>query len=144
MPCARRILERFGTAGLRAAELVQSGVVGIFLARYLSASAPDAGIRNALETLLRRVEEFTAFVQVADDIKSVVRELEVKVLARSPHIFIVLGHGKAREKARKVIDRLLKKLPTDFGVELHDVGRSFFAFVGRMDGKELRLALPTS
>ncbi len=137
-----KIVRKYGVAGLRAAELVQRGILGSFFLKLLRESASPADIESAVEELLERVDTYTAFIQEIDDVKEIVKELNVRVLSQSARIFIVLGYGAAKAKAKKVVEDLLKSLPRTYGAEKHETDRDFFAFVGKMHEGELQLVLP--
>jgi hypothetical protein len=137
-----RIVRKYGVAGLRAAELVQRGILGTYFLKLLRESASTADIESAVEDLMRRVDLYTAFIQEKDDIKEIVKELHIRVLSQSARIFIVLGYGAAKVKARKAVEDLLKSLPKTYGAEKHETDRDFFAFVGKTHEGELQLVLP--
>ena len=137
-----QVRRKYGTAGLQAAELVQRGILGIFLARFLRDSRSHADIVSAVEELLERVEEYTEFVQASDSVRETVKELAVRIVARTPRMFIILGYGEAKDKAKKVLDELLKALPKTYDAEINETGKTFSAFVGKVEQGELRLELP--
>jgi len=137
-----RIHNKHGTPGLRAAELVQRGILGLFFMRFLRETESPADIQHALETLLKKVEEYTAFVQEKDDLDALSKELRVRVLARVPYLFIILGYGSQKTRAKRVLDKVLKVLPGTFDAERHETANDFFGIIGRVEGDELRIVLP--
>ena len=76
------------------------------------------------------------------DVKEVVKELNIRILARTAQVFIVFGYGQAKTKAKKVVDEVLKTLPRSYGAEKHETERDFYAFVGKVERGELQLVLP--
>jgi hypothetical protein len=137
-----RLKRKYGVAGLRAAELVQRGILGTYFLKLLREEASPADIESAVEDLMRRVDLYTSFIQEKDDAKEIVKELYIRVLSQAARMFIVLGYGAAKTKARKVVDDLLKTLPKAYGAERHETDRDFFAFIGKVHEGELQLVLP--
>lgn len=138
----RKVLKKFGAPGLRAAELVQRGMLGTFYMKFLREAESPADVESAVADLLDRVDLYTAFIQEKDDVKETVKELNIRVLSRVAQIFIVLGYGKAKSKAKKVVEELLKTLPGTYGAERHETERDFYAFVGKVEHGEVILVLP--
>ncbi len=137
-----KILRKFGAAGLRAAELVQREVFGsVFLKLVREAKSP-VDLETSLEDLLNRVDAYTVFIQEKDGVKEVVKELNIRILARTAQVFIVFGYGQAKTKAKKVVDEVLKTLPRSYGAEKHETEKDFYAFVGKVEKGELQLVLP--
>lgn len=139
-----KILRKFGASGLRAAELVQRGVLGTFYMKFLREAESPVDIESALADLLDRVDLYTAFIQEKDNAREVVRELSIRVLSRVAQIFIVFGYGNAKSKAKEVVEELQKTLPKTYGAEKHETDRDFYALIGRVEQGEVLLVMPFS
>ncbi len=136
------LFNRYGTKGLRAAQIVEQGVLGLFIRHMMREGLPKPDIVSSSFALLDTVEKWTFFVQVTDNVARVADEVRVRVLANQPGVFIVLGHGEQKPKAKSVVVAVLKKLGNDFGVSTHDTGREFVAFIGRLTEGRFELNLP--
>jgi len=138
----QKILRKYGGVGLHAAELVQRGTLETFLLLILREAESPAEVGPAVEDLLNRVDQYTAFVQQADEVDDLVKELQVRVLSRVSQVFIIFAYGAQKKRARKVLEGLMEVLPKGYGAETHETGRSFTAFVGKMVEGEVQINLP--
>ncbi len=137
------LFRRYRSKGLRAAEVVERGVLSLFIRHLMRVGRSREEIRSSAFALLDTVERWTYFVQVeTENTARVVDEVRVRVLANQPGTFVILAHGNQRAKGRTIVAALLRRLGDDFGVSTNDTGREFVAFVGRSEGDEFELTVP--
>lgn len=136
------LFDRYGTRGLHAAEIVERGVLGLFLRQLMREGRPKSDIARSAFALMNTVEKWTHFVQASDDVARVARELKFRVLANQPGVFIVLGHGAQKRKAERIVASSLHALGKDFGVVTHNEGREFVAFIGRTRNGRFEFTVP--
>jgi hypothetical protein len=136
------LFNRYGTRGLRAAEIVERGVLGLFLRQLMREGRPGNDIAKSAFALVDTVEKWTHFVQATDNVSRVSQEVKIRVLANQPGVFIVLGHGIQKTKARAIVTSTLRGLGRDFGVSTHDSGREFVAFIGKTRNGRFELTVP--
>ena len=136
-----KILRKYGASALRAAELVQRGIVGILYMTIISESRSPADISTAIENLLENVDQYAVFIQERDGIRATVDDLVIRIRANQPRTFVILGYGVAIEKAKKVVEGVLEKLPKTYGVERHETEKEFYAFVGALEGDRVKVVL---
>jgi|SRR5579875_368249 hypothetical protein len=136
------LLSRYGTRGLRAAEIVERGVLGLFLRQLMREGRPANEIVRSAFALIDTVERWTYFVQVTDNVQRVAKEVRIRALANQPGVFIVLGHGAQKTKAKAIVAAALRSMGRDFGISTHDSGREFVAFIGKTRGGRVELTVP--
>ena len=132
-----------GVKGLRQAEVVERGVLGLFVRQMMRDGLPRAEIESAARDLLDSVREWTYFVQATDSPPRVAREVEVRVVANQPSTFVVLGHGNVKERAKAIVQAVMRRLGQEYEARTHDEGRTFVAFIGKFDTDGLVPHLPT-
>ncbi len=137
-----KILRKHGASALRAAELVQRGIVGILYITIIGESRSPADISAAIVNLLQNVDQYAVFIQERDTIKATIEDLVIRIRAHQPRTFVILGCGAAKEKAKKVVDGVLERLPGTYGAERHETEKEFYAFVGSLEGDRVRVVLP--
>lgn len=137
------LFNRYGTRGLRAAEIVERGVLGLFLRRLMREGRPASEIARSAFALIDTVERWTYFVKATDNVSRVAREVKIRVLANQPGVFIVLGHGAQKAKANTIVLSVLRGLGSDFVVSTHDSGREFVAIIGRARNGQIELTVPS-
>jgi hypothetical protein len=137
----KKIHKKYGVDGLQAAELVQRGIVTQLMARFIGAGVEASDIEAAFATLLRNVGRHAVFVKQEDSIRPLASEIKIKVLANSPDLFIILGHGEVKDKSKRVLEAVLKLLPKGYGSIKTESGADFFAILGKLDGGEIQLSL---
>jgi len=128
--------------GLHGAEIVQGGVLGLFIRHMMREGRSRSEISSAACTLLETVDKWTYFVQSTDRAAEVVEEVKVRVLANQPGVFIVFGSGQQKRKAKAIVDAVMKRLPKGFTTDSHDSGREFVAFIGRENEGRFELRVP--
>jgi hypothetical protein len=131
-----------GTKELRGAEVVERGVLGLFIRQLMREGRSHADIAASAHALLETVERWTYFVQATDRVPSVIGEVKSRVIANQPAVFIVMGHGNQKLRAQAVVAGVLRKLPRGFAAQTHDTGREYVAFIGRESDHGFELRVP--
>lgn len=136
------ILNKFGTPGLRAAEVVESGALREFLGELVSRSTSPADVENGLTKLLDGVEKWTFFVQGKHAVAPLAKELYHRILANQPGVFIIFAHGTARVGARRLEEATIKSLGAQYGSEERQVGDCLMFFIGKKVAGKVEIRAP--
>lgn len=131
-----------GVTGLRQAEVVEHGVLGLFVRQMMRGGLPKAEIESSTQALLEAVRDWTYFVQEKDVPARVAREVEIRVVANQPATFVVLGHGNVTGKTKAIATAVMKRLGPDYEAQTHDERRVFVAFIGKSEVGKLVPHLP--
>ena len=130
------IHRKFGTSGLRVAEVAESGALREFLGELMARSSSPADVEDGLTNLLEGVERWTFFLQERHAGASLAKELHHRIIANQPGTFILFAHGQARAGAQTLERTTLKLLGTAYGSEARQVGDCLMFFIGKkVEGK---------
>lgn len=136
------IHSKLGTQGLRAAEVVQNGVLREFMSDLVGSSSSPADVEQGITRLLKGVERWTHFVQDKDNTTSLCPELQQRINANQPGVFIIFGHGSMVSKARTLSESVVRLLGSSYASEERVVGRTIMFFIGKLEGERVDIRLP--
>ncbi len=125
------IYEQYGGQGLRAAELVQIGIVSQLLARLAKIYSNPKDVERRLVAFLEQVEQLATWVSKEDikDFKRVADLVRVRVDTNASQMVILLGRA---EKATAAVLRILHDLKSDprkYHIEIDQSGYQTTAYV---------------
>jgi hypothetical protein len=103
--------QRGGTQAVAVAQAVQFDAISI-LQKTLSAGLGATGdLGNELRDFLAKAADLAYFVQADQDLGRQTREVQTRILAHNPSVFIVAGSGYAAEMAQEICKTLRHEFP---------------------------------
>jgi hypothetical protein len=125
------IHDQFGSQGLRAAELVQIGIVSQLLTRLTRIYSNPKDVERRLVAFLEHVEQLAIWVAKEDmkNYKRISDLVKVRVDTNASQMVILLGRAEKATAAVLKILHVLKQDPRDYFVEVDQSGYQLTAYV---------------
>jgi hypothetical protein len=113
-----RIVKIYGEKGLHIAQFVQNKILSEFIGSYVSTGTSIEDLIMNVEALLNNLEKNVLFVKAEDSVDKLLRELDIKLIANVPSIFIIFARQSAYEKGKLLKHELFSKFTlTNYRVE---------------------------
>lgn len=103
--------ERGGAHAVAVAQAVQFDVRSIINKTVAAGRGASDKVANELRDFLARAADLCYFVQSGHDLGRQTREVQTRILAHNPSIFIVAGSGYAAELAKELCQALRDEFP---------------------------------
>lgn len=106
----KKILKKYGTAGLHIAEFVQNGLFSRFIGNILERVTTLAELKSEIKHLFENIEVTNSFIQSTDDVEKEADTIVTRIRSNSPTTYIISGSRTARKKCKEVKDIVTKNI----------------------------------
>ncbi len=113
-----RILRKHGQKGLHIAQFVQNKILSDFIGSYVSTGASIEDLITDVENLLNNLEKNVLFVKAGDNPEQLLKDIEIKLTANVPSVFIIFARQSAYENGATLKHSLLEKSFSNYRIEI--------------------------
>jgi len=126
-----KIFKKYSIEGLHIAEFVQNNTLNKYVGILLDELNSIEKLKEEIGEILRNIEKYTLFVQGTDQKKELVKNIEIKIRANSPRIFIIVG-VKSAAKIVSECTNLFKEIMKEYEFQSWSDGKKEVLFFRRV------------
>lgn len=129
-----KIVKKYGENGLHIAQFVQNKILSDFIGSYVSRGTSIEDLITNVELLLINIEKNVLFVKSEDKLDKLMRELEIKLIANGPSIFIIFARQSAYENGKALKHEMFDKFAlTNYKIETKQEKDKLLLFLFKED-----------
>ncbi|MGV8169050.1 MAG: hypothetical protein ACP5N3_03260 [Candidatus Nanoarchaeia archaeon] len=128
-----RIVKKYGEKGLHIAQFVQNKILSDFIGSYVSTGTSIEDLITDVESLLNNLEKNVLFVKAEDKPEKLLRDIEIKLTANVPSIFIIFARQSAYDNGAELKHALLAKGPANYRIEIKQEKEKLLLFLFKED-----------
>jgi len=132
----RKILNKYDTKGLHAAQAVQNGIFSKYLGSVLELGSTPQKLKFEIENLFANIDKTVIFIRSQDNIELKTDEIVAKILANSPKTFVISSSGSANMICDTIRSKVLTKI-SNYTCEFYDALNKRVYFLNRKEDTDI-------
>lgn len=114
-----KILKKYKMRGLHIALFVQNGLFGKYIGSVIEKVSSQEGLKEEIENLFNNIENTVAFVNAQDNVAQKSKEIVTKILAHSPHTYIISSAESAITVCEQIKKKVMENISSSYGCEIY-------------------------